>query len=261
MSDSQLNLRDAFGVRPASQNAVDLFRGEWSSAFPEWSEVVTGGGCGFHEDERVRWGWEKLGREGQSVLELGPLEGGHSYLLEQLGAGSVLALEANSRAFLKCLVAKELLGHRRTRFLLGDFNVFLENPSRRFDLCLACGVLYHQKDPIWLLRRIAKVADSVYLWFNYYDPKWFEQRPELALKEPFVEERRSWDGLEYRAYRRAYGASLEWKGFCGGEAWAAWLEFETVCLALDRLGFEVVDSRQEENPNGPAASVAARKRR
>ncbi len=36
-----------------------------------------------------------------NILELGPLEGAHTYQLR------ILAIEANAEAFLKCLVVKE----------------------------------------------------------------------------------------------------------------------------------------------------------
>lgn len=41
-------------------------------------------------------------------------------MLEQAGAAEVVAVEANTRSFLKCLCIKEVLGMRAVRFLLGD---------------------------------------------------------------------------------------------------------------------------------------------
>ena len=62
-------------------------------------------------DDRISWFAEQINSnfEEFSVLELGPLEGGHSYMFEQLGAKEITAIEANSRAFLKCLIIEELL--------------------------------------------------------------------------------------------------------------------------------------------------------
>ena len=70
---------------PTPQQAVDIFRGEWSLA-------------------------EIGGAKGKNVLELGPLEGGHTYMFHQAGAESIIAIEANTRAYLKCLIAKEIFG-------------------------------------------------------------------------------------------------------------------------------------------------------
>ena len=78
----------------------------------------------------MHWLVEQLGGvRDLSILELGPLEGGHTYWLEKMGAKSILALEANTRAFLKCLVVKEVYGLERAKFLCGDFMGFLRRPS------------------------------------------------------------------------------------------------------------------------------------
>src|ERR1035437_8430204 len=86
------------------QNALDIFVSEWASRLPPpWSKCAAGG-IPLFEDGRIVWALQQLGGcEGQRALELGPLEGGHSYMLESHGAASVLAVEANTRAFLKCL--------------------------------------------------------------------------------------------------------------------------------------------------------------
>ena len=91
---------------PSPQNALDIFKNEWSSKLPaEFAKYQTGT-VQLFEDERVNWAVSELGGiENKTVLELGPLEGGNTYMLEKHGAKSVLAIEANSRAFLKCFLA------------------------------------------------------------------------------------------------------------------------------------------------------------
>jgi Protein of unknown function (DUF1698) len=83
-----------------------------------------------------------------TVLELGPLEGAHTYRLQQLGAGRILAIESNVEAYLKCLIVKEALGMKRAEFMLGDFTLYLQECTERFDLVFCCGVLYHMQDPL-----------------------------------------------------------------------------------------------------------------
>ena len=112
---------------PSPQNAVDIFAGEWSSKLPEPFAEVRAGSALLFADARLEWGLTQLGGvTGKTVLELGPLEGGHTYMLEQGGAASVVAIEANTRAYLKCLITKELLGLKRARFLCGNFVAFLQ---------------------------------------------------------------------------------------------------------------------------------------
>ena len=125
---------------PSSQNAIDLFAGQWWSAFPS-DLSVKAGGLSLFADERIEWMARELGGvTGWRILELGPLEGAHTAMLEQAGAADVVAIESNSRAYLKCLITKEILGLKRARFLLGDFRGYLAaDGADRFDLAVACG--------------------------------------------------------------------------------------------------------------------------
>ena len=90
------------------------------------------------------------------VLELGPLEGGHTYMFSQLGAREIVALEANGRAFLKCLVTKEVLGIERARFLLGNALPFLRENQRMFDVGVACAFLNHMLQPVEVIELLAR---------------------------------------------------------------------------------------------------------
>src|SRR6187402_1626923 len=81
---------------PSPQLALDLFKGDWWSAVPG----LQAGSTPLFDDSRIRWAVEHLGGvTGRRILELGPLEGGHTYMLERAGAASVVAIEANTRAY------------------------------------------------------------------------------------------------------------------------------------------------------------------
>lgn len=83
------------------------------------------------DDNRIHWTDEQIGGfKNKNVLELGPLEAGHTYLIEKLGASSVLGIESNARAYLKCLVVKEVMGMTKSHFLLGDFVPFLKENKK-----------------------------------------------------------------------------------------------------------------------------------
>ena len=64
---------------PSDQNALDIFKGEWTSKLPgSYADLHAGDLTLFH-DPRVTWAMERLGGvRGLKILELGPLEGGHS---------------------------------------------------------------------------------------------------------------------------------------------------------------------------------------
>jgi hypothetical protein len=104
---------------PCWQNAVDAVAG-WNTAFPP-HYGVTAGSVPTHSDQRIVWALECFGPlVDRHVLELGPLEGGHTSMLEAAGA-RVDAIEANELAFLRCLIRKEIVGLTRSKFWLGDF--------------------------------------------------------------------------------------------------------------------------------------------
>src|SRR6185437_1981184 len=117
---------------PCEQTAFDIFSGEWSSAVPGFQ---TGTNPLFN-DTRIHWLREQLGSlGGKRILELGPLEGGQSWMMEQAGA-QVTAIEANERAFLKCLIVKNAL-NMKAKFLHGDFRPYLASAEESFDLVTA----------------------------------------------------------------------------------------------------------------------------
>lgn len=253
---------------PSPQTAVDIFAGEWAAAFPPPLQHLRAGVAPLFEIEHVPWGVDVLGGVvGQRVVELGPLEGGHTFILDRLGAAEVVAVEANTRAFMKCLISKELLGIPSARFLCGDFVSYLAEHSRSnapaFDLCLASGVLYHLSDPVTALGLMRKASDRLILWTHYYNPELVEGRPELAVKFPtsVVVERL---GFRHTLYRQEYQGALDRPGFAGGTAEAsAWMTRADLLGALDHIGFETVAIGHEEldhKGQGSCICIAARGR-
>jgi hypothetical protein len=248
-------VRDA----PSNQLAVDVFAGEWSSRFPaSWG--LNAGQVPLFEDPRITWTIEQVGGvEGRRVLELGPLEAAHSAMLHQAGA-SVVAIEANTRAYLKCLIVKEIMHLDRLQVLLGDFVPYLEATDEHFDLLLASGVLYHSPDPVGLLTAMARVADRVAIWTHYWEPDVVAaDEGKARMFVPKVEQR-EWRGHQLHLHRRNYLESLQWAGFCGGpESSALWMERADIITVLTELGLGriTVQSDDLENPNGACVMLAA----
>jgi len=105
---------------PSAKNLIDLIPG-WTSKLPGFVPV-TAGVHGLFEDGRIDWALSILGGVyGKNIIELGPLEGGHTYQLLKAGASHVTALEANTYCLLKCLIVKEILHLERASLLLGNF--------------------------------------------------------------------------------------------------------------------------------------------
>jgi len=255
------NILDAYvSEAPSPQLAVDIFKGEWSSRFPPPLDFVRAGTIPLFDDDRIRWAAEKLGGfQGRRVLELGPLEGGHTYMLHQLGAAEIVAVEANTRAYLKCLVVKNLFDLARARFLCGDFVPYLAQATERFDVVVASGVLYHMRNPVQLLEQLARRADRLFLWTHYYDARIIAARPDLA---PHYAGQAPCEhaGFRHTLYRRNYGTGLHLKGFCGGNApYSQWLGRADLLAAVQHVGFRRVELGFDEpnHPNGPALALAA----
>lgn len=248
--------------KPHPQQMIDLFEGEWMSSFPPPFEKLKGGGIyPLFEDYRLGWGLESLGgAENKSVLELGPLEGGHSYMLQNAGASSILAIEANPRAYLKCLLVQQMMKLDKVNFLFGDFNAYLRSVPETFDLCVASGVLYHMKNPVELLALIAQKCQKLYLWTQYYDSKICNSRSlRLKFLSPYQGEVQ---GFRHTLYPFNYGASRFWSTFIGGPAkTSCWLSRQDILDALSFFGFKDIHINFEEvNPlHGPCFSLVAKK--
>ena len=196
---------------------------------------------------------------GKRVLELGPLEAGHSAMLHDAGA-TVVAVESNTRAYLKCLVAKEVLDLERCKFLLGDFVPYLEHTDDAFDLVVASGVLYHSPDPLGLLTSIARVGARVAIWTHYYEPDVVAADANKARMFVPQVEQVQWRGHTIALHRRNYLESLQWAGFCGGpESSALWMERDGLMTALTELGYSRIEVQSDDlnNPNGACVMLFA----
>ena len=255
-----------FGVPPSDQNALDLFAGEWSSQPPASRPELKAGATPLFDDPRIAWAHHKLiemgveaGVANRAVLELGPLEGGHTYLLDRLGAKSITAIEANARAYLKCLIAKETFGMPRARFLLGDCLEYLRHTEQFFEVGIACGILYHLTNPVELLELLARRCQALFLWTVYYDAGFVAQNPVPGAKFSEVLKMET-AGFKHTVHRFNYGPSLDWKGFCGGgDVYSYWMEKEEIVSALRHFGFAEFRIEQHPNVHGSALMLAARK--
>ncbi len=259
-----MEVLDAYVLtEPSAQNVLDIFKGEWSSRLPDEFGLITEPGTArLFEDERVEWAEETFGSfSNWKILELGPLEGGHSYMFQSRNARKVVAIEANTRAFLKCLCIKEILNLDRVEFKLGDFMSFLEKNTSKYDMVFASGVLYHMEEPIKLLKLISKAAERLFIWTHYYDNSLISDRKELRHKFSPIS-LLEYDGVLYEYSTQSYKESLNWLGFCGGpKPVSKWLTRDSIIKALKHYGFKdiKIGFDHQGHPNGPAFAICAQK--
>lgn len=247
--------------KPTEQNIINIFQGEWTSKLPEKYNINTQPGTALlFEDPRINWAEEVFGSfENLNILELGPLEGGHSYMFQNKKAKKIISIEANSRAYLKCLCIKEILNLNKVDFFLGNFLPYLKECTNHFDLVFASGVLYHMKEPIELIKMISKISQKVFIWTHYYDEKIISQRIDHGKKfGPIITF--NYDGASYEGYTHYYNDALEWNGFCGGmNPDCVWLTRDSIIRALRNFGYENVKIGFDDpnHINGPALAICA----
>lgn len=253
---AQASILDVYVSNPPSREAAfKIFDGAWSSDVPGYGL----GGSQLFDDDRIKWFEEQCGSfKDKRILELGPLEGGHTYMLSRAGAASILSIESNTTAFLKCLIVQNALKFDAD-FILGDFRPYLDTCTDTYDLLVASGVLYHMTDPVKLLQDMAKVSRSIGVWTHYYDSDVILNREDLRRKfdsEPRIQQIGS---RQIISYKQSYLQALQWKGFCGGSAPTSyWLTKAGIVDVLSDLGFTVVIGEDtKDHPNGPAMTFFA----
>lgn len=130
-------------------------------------------------------------------------------MLELAGAAEVLAIEANTRAFLKCLCITEVFKLQAVRFLLGDGMAFMEQSAGGFDMVFASGILYHLQDPLAFLRLLRRMAPRALLWTPSFDDAIIRNAPALPPKFGPIEQS-AIDGFTDAVVEQSSKEALQW---------------------------------------------------
>ena len=237
------------------ENAMSIFDGRWASHVPG----VGGGEALLFEDYRLIEIIQLCGGlSGKKCLELRPLEGGHTYTMWRNGAQSILSIEANQRAFLKCLITKEIVGYE-ANFLLGDFAKFAETTTQRFDFTNMSGVLYHIPAPHELIANVARISDQIACWTHYFDKDILKASSSLSYKFEFKPKCVNFSGIKIELFKQNYLDGLELPDYCGGkDEFSHWLKKSDILALFNQLGFDThVLSDDPEHCNGPCMSFYA----
>ena len=180
------------GARQLLRRARWYLAGETlQKAFKQYGPWVTrftiegvhyGGSYDAANDSRLALFLRKVSIEGKRVLELGPLEGGHTLALARAGAGEIVAVEGRPDNLRRCLLIKDLFGLENVTFLLGDIRDVTRHTRGEFDIAVAVGVLYHLPEPDSLLAHLVEIAPLTLLWTHVAD----EEHPEKAAEGKLV---------------------------------------------------------------------------
>ena len=190
---------------------------------------------------------ERMSLGGCRILELGCLEGLHSFLLSNLGASEIIAIEGRRENYLKCLMVKNAFHLEKCTFLFGDVNDILPQLRSHFDLCLALGILYHLENPVEVVYRIAQISDSIFAWTHY-----------------------SSDGFPVGRLATLRYGNAQYSGRCVGEdprhylsglqGSSFWLCEEDLLRLFSDAGFKNIEViMKETHEHGPAITLLAKK--
>jgi hypothetical protein len=127
------------------------------------------------EDTRIKYITHFLDLRGLRVLEIGPLEGHHSVLLEKMGVRENVAIESRNDNLQKCQRVKEKYRLDRTTFLQHDLERLYSGQEKPqfdgpFDLVFCLGVLYHVPEPAKALEWFRSQANTLFLGTHYPEP-------------------------------------------------------------------------------------------
>jgi hypothetical protein len=248
---------------PSRQAVVDLYK-PWASILPDTphgEKLVSNGGSGLFDDHRIKLLLGIVQVNGTRVLELGPLEGGHSYMLSRAGA-HVVAIEGSPLAYTKLLAVNEIYGLKHVQFLYGNFIAFVKESvekKRKFHAVICVGVLYHMTDPMELLFMLSQITDNILIWTQYYNPKILLSYIWLNDDKPITV-----GGYTHTPHKHKYDS--RGKTFLGGQdPVACWLERKDILGGLAMFGFnkfhhlEKSIPEEENHPHGSQFTFLARR--
>jgi hypothetical protein len=242
---------------PCAQNILDMFVGNWLSKIPqEYNLQVSPGSSNLYEDPRILW-LESLLEQGfknKNILELGPFEAGHSYMLSKKFAQQIDSIESNYTCFQKCLAAKEIFSLTNVNFMLGDFVKFLQKTSKQYDLIVASGVLYHMLHPLELIDLLQQKTDRLFIWTHYYDQEVIAEKFSHFSKVKTY----TYNNFSYKASLQNYGIAKTLKAFNGGQDKSSlWLTRSSLLDFLEnKLGYNVkINFETKDHKAGPAFAL------
>ncbi len=261
-SKNSLEIFDQYEqAKPAHQNAVDALQG-WNCAFPP-ALKLTAGKLPLYADDRIAWALQTFGSiKGKAVLEVGPLEGMHTHMLNGQRPARIDSIEANRLCFLRCLITKQILNIDTAAFMLGDIQAWLTEHGEVYDFALASGVLYHMPDPGEFLRLLAKRCNAVFIWTHFVLEEAMPADDVRRLPFSGKVETKMINDIPVRYYERSYHHANANASFCGGmKDRHFWMHRDDILTLLREFGFSEITIRDEDlsHPGGPSFSLLARK--
>jgi predicted O-methyltransferase YrrM len=213
-------------------------RGPWISQFRFNGRIY--GGDRIDSNLEVGALFRQVPNHGR-ILELGPLDGGHTLALAQAaGVGEIVAIDGREQNVRRASFIVDLYGLKNASVLLHDLRTFDIATLGHFDLVFCSGVLYHLPEPWKLIEQCAKVAPALHLG-THYAP---ETKPTHIA-----------NGYHVYTY---YEGELS-HPFSGLQAEALWFTLPSLFRVLNDAGYGTIIATGHTltMPQGPAISLMA----
>ncbi len=101
--------------------------------------------------------------KGLRVLDLGCNCGGFSFEANKHGAKEVIGIDSNTSNIKQANAIKKYLGIKNIKFIKLNIEEVNKKDFGDFDLIIMAGILYHLEDPIGVMKKISKMANSTIL--------------------------------------------------------------------------------------------------
>ncbi|HEY8834671.1 MAG TPA: class I SAM-dependent methyltransferase [Chthoniobacterales bacterium] len=199
-----------------------------------------GGGISAAGDVRVEQ-FFRFVPEAATILELGSLEGAHSFILAQhSGMKRVVAVEAREANLRKARFVQELLQIRNVEFAQANLEQTELASFGKFDAVFCSGLLYHLPEPWKLIEQIPAVAPHLFIWTQY------------------AAETEAHD-VGHGLRGKIHGEGGPDEPLSGMSPTATWLTLDSLRALLSASGYRKIEIIND-NPghaNGPAVTIGA----
>ena len=199
-----------------------------------------GGNFDALNDARIAQFFEIFPNAG-SVLELGSLEGGHSFALAQNPKiKRVVAVEGRQHNVQKSEFIKELLNDEKVEFVQADIEKMDFGQFGSFDAVFCSGLLYHLPKPWELIPKLARISQNIFIW------------TQISEEAKAKKMREGWRGKFYRE-----GGLFD--PLSGLSRKSFWLSLGSLIGLLTVNGYKEVKIIEHNltHPNGHAVTLAA----
>jgi len=199
-----------------------------------------GGGISAAGDPRVEQFFHFV-PEPATILELGSLEGAHSFILAQHpGVERVVALEGREANLRKARFVQGLLQVGNVEFAQANLEHAELASFGKFDAVFCSGLLYHLPKPWKLIEQLPAAAPHLFIWTQY------------------AAETEAHD-VGHGLRGKIHGEGGPDEPLSGLSPTATWLTLESLRGLLAASGYRKIEIIHDDtaHPNGPAVTIGA----